>query len=373
MGQTGCLLLVYVAGKEDNKLIDLLGLDIKEIEELVMELGYPVFRAKQIFHWIQNKGVTSFQEMNNLPKDLRAILDEKFFICAPEVSARVESVLGDTAKFLLKFKDGSSIETVLMTYDREESRDRNTVCLSTQVGCGMGCLFCATGLSGMVRNLSAGEIVAQVWAAEHWCQDKNLSNVTNIVYMGMGEPLANLPAVIKSITLLNHPEGLNIGMRRVTVSTCGLVPQIYQLAEDNLGVTLAVSLHAAENSLRSRLMPINNKFPIEDVLEAACFYAEKTGRRVTYEYILLKGVNDREKDAWALGRLLQGHLANVNIIPANPVAETGFLRPDPQVVTKFAQIVTSCGVSTYIREEKGTDISAACGQLRRRLTNEGVT
>ncbi|MDD2498569.1 MAG: 23S rRNA (adenine(2503)-C(2))-methyltransferase RlmN, partial [Desulfitobacteriaceae bacterium] len=210
---------------------DLLGLDIKELEELVAGLGYPAFRAKQIFHWVQKKGAISFQEMVNLPKDMRDALDKKAFICSPQVSAQVESVSGDTAKFLLKFKDGSSIETVLMTYDRDDSRDRNTVCLSTQVGCGMGCLFCATGISGMVRNLSAGEIVAQVWAAERYCQEKNLSNVTNIVYMGMGEPLANLPAVLKSIALLNHPEGLNIGMRRVTVSTCGLVPRIYQLAD----------------------------------------------------------------------------------------------------------------------------------------------
>ncbi|MDD4753381.1 MAG: 23S rRNA (adenine(2503)-C(2))-methyltransferase RlmN [Desulfitobacteriaceae bacterium] len=350
---------------------DLLGLDIKELEELVAGLGYPAFRAKQIFHWVQKKGAISFQEMVNLPKDMRDALDKKAFICSPQVSAQVKSVSGDTAKFLLKFKDGSSIETVLMTYDRDDSRDRNTVCLSTQVGCGMGCLFCATGISGMVRNLSAGEIVAQVWAAERYCQEKNLSNVTNIVYMGMGEPLANLPAVLKSIALLNHPEGLNIGMRRVTVSTCGLVPRIYQLADFNLGVTLAVSLHAAENTLRSRLMPVNKKFPIEDVLKAARYFSAKTGRRVTYEYILLSGVNDRENDARALGRLLQGHLANVNVIPANPVVETGFLRPRPQVVKKFAQILASCGVNAYIREEKGTDISAACGQLRRRLDNEG--
>lgn len=348
-------------------MLDLLGADLKDVEKLAEDLGLPRFRAKQIFHWVQGKGAVSFAEMRNIPRNLWEILKEKAFICNPEMVAASRSVKGDTAKFLLKLPDGVLVETVLMTYAREESRDRNTVCVSTQAGCSMGCVFCATGISGMERNLTAGEIMAQVWAAQRHCVSQGLSQVTNVVYMGMGEPLANLSAVLKTIYLLNQEAGLNIGMRRITVSTCGLVPKIYRLAEEKLPITLAVSLHAPDHELRSRLMPINQKYPLEEVVRAADDYAVRTGRRVTYEYALFRGINDGEKEAEKLGRLLRGRLANVNVIPSNVVSESGLFPPESSQVAKFVKKLTACGVTAVVREEKGGDIDAACGQLRRRI------
>jgi len=349
---------------------DLLGSDRTELENLVRALGMPAFRAKQIFHWVQGKGVALIRDMTNIPKNTWDILEQHTFICRPRVVAQSQSRMGDTIKFLLAYEDGVTVETVLMTYDREYSRDRNTVCVSTQAGCGMGCVFCATGISGMERNLTAGEIMAQVWAAQNYCAQNRFSKVTNIVFMGMGEPLANLPAVLKSIHLLNDPEGLNVGMRRMTVSTCGLVPQMYRLADCQLPITLAVSLHGADNALRSRLMPVNRQYPVEEVMKAADYYAEKTGRRVTFEYALFQGVNDGVQEAEQLGRLLQGRLAHVNIIPSNPVPESGMRRPDPVQVERFMGKLASFGVTAVVREEKGVDIDAACGQLRRRVEKQ---
>jgi len=346
---------------------DLLGMDQAELMKLAGELGLPSFRGKQIFHWVQKKGITSLKEMTNISKNVQILLENKAFLGYPEIVTKWESIQGDTIKLLLRFSDGAAVETVLMVYDRENTRDRNTVCVSTQVGCSMGCGFCATGLTGVDRNLSAGEIIAQVWTAQRECRGKKLSEITNVVFMGMGEPLANLSQVLKSIYLLNDPQGLNIGMRRITVSTCGLVPQIYRLAHENLPVTLAISLHAADNDLRSELMPVNKKYPVQELIKAADYYAKQTGRRVTFEYALFKGINDREENARELGRLVQGHLAHVNIIPANPVPETGYERSLPPVVDRFSRILATFGVSVIVREEKGIDINAACGQLRRRL------
>lgn len=348
-------------------MLDLLGADLKEMAALVTRLGWPEFRAKQLFHWVHQKGALSFCEMKNIPKSMRKILEEQSFISDPKIILESKSEAGDTIKFLLEFPDGVMVETVLMTYKRDNSRNRNTVCVSTQAGCNMGCVFCATGISGMERNLSAGEIMAQVWVAERYCRGKSSSQVTNVVYMGMGEPLANLTLVLKSIYILNSGEGLNIGMRRITVSTCGLVPQIYRLAEEELPITLAVSLHASNNQLRSQLMPINKKYPLEILIKAADYYGERTGRRVTYEYALFGGVNDREQDGEELGRLLQDRLANVNIIPANAVPESKFKAPEKSQVVKFMDKLLALGVNAVIREEKGGDIDAACGQLRKRI------
>ncbi|MEL7564487.1 MAG: 23S rRNA (adenine(2503)-C(2))-methyltransferase RlmN [Dehalobacterium sp.] len=351
-------------------MLDLLGADLKDMQDLVEKLGLPRFRAKQIFHWVHKKGAVSFAEMSNIPQNFREILSKQSFICCPEVVAESQSRIGDTVKFLLKLADGVMVETVLMTYEREESRDRNTVCVSTQAGCSMGCVFCATGISGMERNLTTGEIMAQVWAAQRYCQGKSLSQVTNVVYMGMGEPLANLPPVLKSIHLLNNSEGLNIGMRRITVSTCGLVPPIYRLADEQLPITLAVSLHAPDNELRSRLMPINKKYALEEVIKAADYYGKQTGRRVTYEYALFRGVNDGVKEAEELVRLLHGRLANVNIIPSNSVPESGLRSPEKSQIIKFINKLEELGVNAVVREEKGGDIDAACGQLRRKIKGD---
>ncbi|MGI6679426.1 MAG: 23S rRNA (adenine(2503)-C(2))-methyltransferase RlmN [Dehalobacterium sp.] len=348
-------------------MLDLLGADVADLERFTNELGLPRFRAQQIFHWVHRKGAVAFSEMRNIPVKLAEILSQKAFVTRPELVTTSKSKKGDTIKFLLKFSDDVLVETVLMIYEREESRDRNTVCVSTQAGCAMGCAFCATGLSGMERNLSTGEIIAQVWAAERYCQENNLAKVTNVVYMGMGEPLANLPPVLKSIHLLHHHQGLDIGLRRITLSTCGLVPKIYELAEKKIPITLAVSLHAPDNELRNRLMPINKKYPLEEVLKAADYYAEKTGRRVTYEYALFRGVNDREEHGAKLGRIMQGRLAHINIIPSNEVPESGFLSPGPEDVARFIKTLTAYGVGVVVREEKGGDINAACGQLRRKM------
>lgn len=354
-------------------MTDLLSLDLHDLTLIMEKHQLPKFRAKQIFQWVHQKGVTSVEGMNNLPKDMHQVLAESVYITNPEIINKSVALTGDTTKFLLKFSDGAAIETVLMSYDKDDSRDRNTVCVSTQVGCNMGCRFCATGISGMERNLTTGEILAQVWAAERQCRESNFATgITNVVYMGMGEPLVNLDNVVKSIKILNDPLGLNIGMRRITVSTCGLVPQIYKLAELNLPIVLAISLHAPNDELRSNIMPINDKYPIEEIIKACREYGEKTGRRVTYEYALFKGVNDSEREAKQLGKLLKGLLANVNIIPANPVEECGFKRPEQHTVRQFAKILAEFGISASVREEKGVDIDAACGQLRRRtLQSQG--
>lgn len=351
-------------------MLDLLNLDMDETIKLAAELGLPGFRGKQLFHWVHGRGATSFAEMTDLPKALRQSMAQAAMITHPQMITRRESVDGETIKFLLRFADGVDVETVLMAYARAESRDRTTVCLSTQAGCAMCCQFCATGQGGLARNLSCGEILAQVWTAQRDNLQRDLPAVTNVVYMGMGEPLLNLPAVLKSIHLLNHPQGLNIGMRRITLSTCGLVPEMRRLAEEKLPITLAVSLHAANNQLRSKLMPVNNRYPLEEVVKAAAYYAEQTGRRVTYEYALFKDVNDGVKEAQELVRLLRGQLAHVNIIPANPVPDTGLRGSDPAAVRRFVQVVTDAGIGVFVRESKGADIDAACGQLRRNLAGK---
>jgi len=346
-------------------MLDLLSLDREEFISLAAELKLPAFRGKQLFHWVHGRGATSFQEMSDLPTGLRETLAQKAVITQPQTVTRRESADGETMKFLLRYDDGVDVETVLMAYARAESRDRTTVCVSTQAGCAMGCLFCATGQGGLVRNLSCGEILAQVWTG----QRASRADVTNVVYMGMGEPLLNLEAVLKSIRLLNHPDSLNISMRRITVSTCGLVPEMRRLAGEKLPITLAVSLHAPNDLLRSRLMPVNKRYPIREVLAAADEYGLRTGRRVTYEYALFRGVNDGLREAEELGRLLRGRLAHVNLIPANPVSHTGLQPSEPTAVRRFAQVLTDAGIGVVVRESKGGDIDAACGQLRRRAAS----
>lgn len=352
---------------DEKKLENLIEYSLEDLLDLTKRLNIPAFRAKQIFRWVHQKGVTSIDDMSDLSKELRNTLKSSVHIQHPDILNKSVSRTGDTAKFLLQFADQATVETVLMLYDKDTSRDRATVCVSTQVGCQMGCGFCATGISGLERNLTAGEIISQVMVAGKEVENGHSTpGITNVVFMGMGEPLANLPAVLKSIGILNSPDGQNIGMRRITISTCGLIPKIYQLTELKLPITLAVSLHGADNETRNQLMPVNRKYPIEDLVKACIDYAAATGRRVTYEYALFKGINDREKDAHGLGQLLKGTLCNINLIPANPVEEIGLERPAKTVVQKFARIVEGFGLSVAVREEKGIDINAACGQLRRR-------
>ncbi len=344
---------------------DLTGLTAEKLGNWLAENGWPAYRGRQIFGWVQKKSITSIDELANIPKDLQNWLKEKAFLNQPQTIKEMNSIKGDTIKFLLQYPDEVLIETVLMLYEAKENRARQTCCVSTQAGCGMGCLFCATGLGGLERNLTAGEIVAQVQKAQKWCLANGLGGVSNVVYMGMGEPLANLASVLESMKILNHPDGLNIGWRRFTVSTCGIVPQIYKLAQLSQPVELAISLHAADNDLRNRLMPINRQYCIEELLAACDVYAKTTGRRITYEYALFKGVNDSRYQAEALVQLLKGKLAHINIITGNPVSETGFISSSREVLQDFAAVLQKNGLKVTVRQSRGVDIDAACGQLRR--------
>ncbi|WP_227766934.1 23S rRNA (adenine(2503)-C(2))-methyltransferase RlmN [Zhaonella formicivorans] len=347
--------------------IDLQGMSMEEYCLLFEDLGEQKFRAKQLFQWVYQKGATDFVQMSNLSKGLRQKLSQAVAITSLKIQRKLVSQQDDTVKFLLSLPDGETVETVRMSYTGRESRDRHTVCVSSQVGCAMGCVFCATGLSGWKRNLTTGEIVGQVLTVQRDLR-VNLpeAKVTNVVFMGMGEPLLNYENVLKAIRILNEPAGLNIGLRRITLSTCGVVPQIKKLAQERLPIVLAVSLHAPTDELRNELLPINKKYPLQELMEACAYYIELTGRRITFEYALIAGKNDSRAHARALAKLLKGMLANVNLIPLNSVAETGLVRSGESRIKTFAKELEDAGIEAAIREEKGGDIEAACGQLRRR-------
>jgi 23S rRNA (adenine2503-C2)-methyltransferase len=349
--------------------VDARGLKPEELIRLAQELGLPKFRGGQLFQWLQNKAVQDWEELKNIGQGDRRKLQEALTL-HPLEKVREQVSRDGTRKFLFRLADGETLECVLMDYDRVKNRDRRTVCVSTQVGCAVGCAFCATGLGGFRRNLSPGEIVGQVLDITHSLRQEDPDfQVTNIVFMGMGEPLLNYEAVLKAIELLNHPEGLNIGMRRMTISTSGIAPRIRDLARDNPQVGLAVSLHSANNRTRNELIPINRKYPLEELMEACQEYRSLTNRRITFEIALIAGQADR-KAAEEVVELLQGQLAHVNLIPVNPVAETGMARPNEGEIQRFARILESSGISVSVREEKGTDIDAACGQLRRQWESE---
>ncbi|MEG2658625.1 MAG: 23S rRNA (adenine(2503)-C(2))-methyltransferase RlmN [Clostridiales bacterium] len=348
-------------------MIDLLSLDKKDMELLMEKAGFPTFRGRQVFQWCHEKEVQSFDLMKNLPKDLKMWLTENATLGNGKKIKSIQGNDDETVKFLLEFPDNVMVETVLMSYHREKARNRNTLCLSTQSGCNLKCKFCASTINGLERNLTAGEIVEQVNFANRYLKSKNKQCVTNVVFMGMGEPLQNLDAVIKAIGILN--EGKNIGMRRITVSTCGLIPEIDKLAEMKFQFTLAVSLHAPNNEIRDKLMPINRKYPVEQLITSIDNYIAKTTRRVTIEYALFKGVNDSDETAYLLAELLKGKLINVNIIPGNPVAETGLLRGEMPQVERFAEILVNQGIEAFVREPRGLDIDGACGQLRNKQIN----
>ncbi|MDS1029866.1 23S rRNA (adenine(2503)-C(2))-methyltransferase RlmN [Bacillota bacterium LX-D] len=346
---------------------DLHGMTLKEYYDLFQDLAEKKYRAKQLFQWVFQKAITDFQKMTNLPQELTLKLQQEVDFSGLKIKKKLISRLDDTTKFLLSLPDGETIETVRMSYTGKESRDRHTVCVSTQVGCPIGCPFCATGLSGWVRNLTTGEIVGQVLEMQKDVQ-RNFpgKKVTNVVFMGMGEPLLNYDNVLKAINIINDPLGINIGMRRITISTSGLVPQINALAKEKLPIVLAISLHAANNNLRNELVPINKKYPLDELLSACRDYISSTGRRITFEYALIAGKNDQAKDALELRNLLKGMQANVNLIPLNTVGETKLRRSQNKIVKIFAQKLQESGLEVAIREEKGSDIDAACGQLRRR-------
>lgn len=343
-----------------NDKMELRGQTIEALEGLCQDIQIPKFRAKQIFKWV-NKGVRTFEEMTDLSKDLRTALAERAYIGSGEIVKILASETDGTQKYLFQLRDGNVIESVLMRY-----KHGNSVCVSTQVGCQMGCTFCASTIGGMVRDLTAGEILGQILDIQNNIGDR----ISNIVLMGSGEPLDNFDEVVKFIEIVNHKEGLNISQRHITLSTCGIVPKIYALADLKLQITLAISLHSAENEERSELMPVNRSYPIEKLLEACDYYTEKTGRRITYEYALILGKNDKAEMAKALARRLKGKLCHVNLIPINDVKERGYKASDNRSIEGFKNILKQSGIETTVRRELGSDINAACGQLRKSHMDE---
>lgn len=340
-------------------LINLYDLSDAELSALMAELDQPAFRARQISEWLYKHKVATFEAMTNLPKALRQQLAVKTRIGSFEQVAEQHSVESATTKRLYRLADGQLIESVLMEYDD----GRRTACISTQAGCAMGCIFCATGQMGFARHLSAGEIVEQVI---HFARllEREGERLSNVVLMGMGEPLHNYENTMRAIRRLNDPNGLNIGQRHITLSTVGLVPEIKRFADEGLQVGLAISLHAATDAERNALLPINRRYPIREVLDAARYYVQKTGRRVTFEWALIRGENDTVEQAERLGTLLRGLLCHVNLIPLNPTSGYGGAPSDPERVDAFRATLARYGVSSTVRVRRGIDIQAGCGQLK---------
>ena len=339
-------------------MIDIKSMTPEEIAAYLKEQGQPAFRAKQVFRWLY-RGVSSFEEMSDLPKALRQKLAETCQLTPPTVARKQVSARDGTIKYLWQLSDGNCIETVLMRY-----KHGNTVCISCQVGCRMGCAFCASTLAGRVRNLTPAEMVDQVL----FTQLDSGAEVSNIVLMGIGEPLDNFDTVMRFLTLANHPDGLNIGMRHISLSTCGLTEQIDKLAQYRLQLTLSVSLHAPDDETRSRIMPVNKSVGVEKLMETCRRYFQTTGRRISYEYAMIDGVNDADWQADLLARHLKGMPGHVNLIPLNEVEESP-LRPSRRVAA-FQKRLEEQGVTVTVRRRLGSDIDASCGQLRRKAMSE---
>ena len=342
----------------------ILSLSAPDLEAWLASHAAPAYRRKQVWGWLA-RGAASFDEMADIPKPLRSELEREFRVTSLRQVAVSEADRRLTTKTLYELDGGHSVEAVVMRYS-----GRSTLCISSQAGCPIGCPFCATGKFPFGRNLKANEIVEQALDAVRIlsAEGKRLSHV---VFMGMGEPMANYQAVVESVRRLSDPELLGISPRRVVVSTSGLIPRITQLGEEKMAVTLAISLHAARNELRDVLVPINRKYPVADLVAAAQAYADKTSRRVSYEWVLLAGVNDTERDAKELGRLLRGKLAHVNLIPFNPVEDTPYRAPDRASVRRFRDLVEAQGLTVTVRDTRGRDADAACGQLHERVMAAG--
>jgi 23S rRNA (adenine2503-C2)-methyltransferase len=337
-----------------NFLIDIKSMTLEELTAWFKEQGEPAFRAKQVFHWLY-RGVSSFDEMSDLSKSLRQKLSQSCFITAPKVARKQVSAQDGTIKYLWELADENCIETVLMRY-----KHGNTVCISSQVGCRMGCAFCASTIAGKVRDLTPAEMVDQVL----FTQLDSGEPISNIVLMGIGEPLDNYDTVMKFLTLINYPDGMNIGMRHISLSTCGLIEKIDKLSHLGLQLTLSVSLHAPDDETRSKIMPVNRTVGVEQLVAACRRYLQTTGRRISYEYAMIDGVNDADWQADRLAGLLKGMPAHVNLIPLNEVEESP-LKPSRRVAA-FQKRLESHGVTVTVRRKLGGDIDASCGQLRRK-------
>lgn len=340
---------------------DILSMDLPELTAAVKEMGQPAYRAGQIFSWLHKSGVASFDEMTNLPKTLREALHDNFVIFGCAIEKKLISEYDETVKYLFRLHDGEFIESVLMKY-----RYGWSVCVSSQVGCRMGCKFCASTMNGVVRSLAASEILSQVYAIRRDARVR----VSHVVMMGMGEPFDNFDNALRFLELITDENGQNLSMRHISLSTCGVVPGIYQLAEKNLQLTLSVSLHAPDNALRSSMMPVNKKWPVEELIKACRDYTAATSRRISFEYALVKGVNDTPECAQKLAALLKGMLCHVNLIPVNEVDGTGMKKSTPENVKKFEAYLAGKGFAVTVRRTLGSDINAACGQLRRSASKQ---
>lgn len=342
----------------EKSVKDIKSLNLAELTEYLTGLGEKAFRAKQIYQWMHVRGVSSFDEMTDIPKKLREKLQEDCVLTALRQETVQISRQDGTRKYLFALADGNLIESVLMRY-----KHGNSVCISSQVGCRMGCRFCASTLDGLVRGLAASEMLDQIYRIGKDIGER----ISNVVVMGTGEPLDNFESLLKFIELLTDENGLHISQRNVTVSTCGIVPRMRELAERKLAITLALSLHASSQEKRLELMPVANKYDIREVIDACRYYFTQTGRRVTYEYSLVAGVNDTEEDAAQLAALLSGQNCHVNLIPVNPIVERDFVQPDAGAVTKFKNKLEKNGLNVTVRREMGRNIDGACGQLRRKM------
>lgn len=344
-----------------NSKIDIKSMNLAELTEFVASIGEKAFRAKQLYQWLHVKQVYAFDDMTNLSKAFREKLDEVSFITDLKQEQVQISQIDGTRKYLFFLEDGNVIESVLMRY-----KHGNSVCISSQVGCRMGCRFCASTLDGLVRGLRPSEMIDQIYKIGQDIGER----ISNVVVMGTGEPMDNYDNLLKFITLLTDENGLNISQRNLTVSTCGIVPRMRQLADEKLSITLALSLHASNQKKRLELMPVANKYDIHDVIDACKYYFDQTGRRVTFEYSLVGGVNDTDEDARELSQLIHGMNCHVNLIPVNPIKERDYVQSNAAVIAAFKNKLEKNGINVTVRREMGRDIDGACGQLRKRYINE---
>ena len=338
-------------------MIDLKDFEYDELTEYLLSIGEKKFRAEQIFSWL-HRGAESYEEMTNLSKATREKLEKETYVSTLKIREKYVSQLDGTVKYLFELPDGNCIESVVMRYHHGL-----TICISSQVGCRMGCRFCASTIGGLYRCLTAGEILNQVIFAQKDIGER----ISNIVILGIGEPLDNFDNIIKFLHNVNHEKGLNIGYRHITLSTCGVVPKIYDLAEENLPITLTISLHAPNNEIRDTIMPVNHKYKIDELIKACKYYYEKTGRRISFEYSLIHGVNDSTENAAELANLIKGMGAHVNLIPVNKVEERDFEKGSKAEINAFREKLEKMGINATIRRELGSDISASCGQLRKKV------
>lgn len=336
-------------------MIKIDNLSFNELEKKIIELKEPKFKAKQLFEWLHNKTVDSFDEISNISKKTKESLSKYLEFTESSIDLKLESKIDDTRKYVIKFEDSNIVESVYLKY-----KYGNTACISSQVGCKMGCAFCASTKNGYIRDLTSAEMLKQIYLIQKDICEK----ITNIVIMGSGEPLNNYNNIIKFLNIINDERGQNISMRKITLSTCGIIPNIYKLADENIPITLAISLHAPTQEKREKILPVSNKYKLPELMKSCDYYISKTGRRLTFEYIMIKGFNDSSSDAILLSNLLKNKLVNVNLIPCNYVKEANLSPSSNFDIEKFKKLLTQNGINATVRRELGSDINAACGQLR---------